>query len=1123
MADKKKKIALCAALAAVVILIILLLRGCGGTRVAEPTGPAQLSGETSAPLETTEAETTGAAEETEETTESTESTEETEPEATESTSSGGNSTPGGYNPDFGTDDDDDDDDKDEEKEVFAAPAAGVKNNPYVEYVKMEEESSTVSTVMIPLEGTVYYEIHGVADSMLLLEHQPNATVICGETTVTADEEGMITLPIGSDAEPVTIQLSNRGEAEAVYQLQFLPPVGSETNPEVLESIAEIPVALAAEDADGYCYIWTADQTGELTLTPQVPGYEIRVTIGETTITNADSGYGSLTFEIESGVDVTIQVIAIPDQLGAYPEVTDTILGEVADKGTNENPYVRYLSEIPGEITTVEIPAKGFKIYEIYGASETVLTISEPDATVYYNNAVYKADENGSLTLPFGGLDEETAVRLSIGCAGETPKCFTLKFAYPEGSAKNPIELATLDSMTVSLAGGEDSCRYYSWTAEETGTVVLQIEKKEPETAVCGISLTIGEAAGTEALEESASIQVEAGQTVLIRVETAAEEDGVYPAADITISGSFTLKQGTEENPIALTAEGATVSAAPGESLYCTVQAPGMELTLTGENVSVTYGETEYEAIGDRVTLRLGDEETAQLVITNKAGAEASYSLSLCYPLGSEENPAALALGENTLALEDGEAYCFSWTAQHSGELTLAAAQNADWAYTIENLTDADAEAVAGSELSQMMEVDAGDELRISIEAEGSLTFTASFYDPTLGTEENPILLEDLSCQITLAAGEAVYYRADVSGADMTVKGENVSVATGRERVTLEKGSMTLRCTAAEGGEVVFVITNTGEKEAAYQLSFAYPAGSARNPMALTLGGNTADVEAADSGCYFSWTADIDGELTLSAGEGTDWSYRIENLTHSGAAVSGSEVSQMVEVSAGDTLRIFIEAGDDVSFTASFFDPTLGTESNPIQLNVPEDTVTVPAGETKYYQARVGGMVLTLTGEKGSLRHDGEDYTSENGRIVLTCAESGIFALTNHGDGEAAYAFSFAWPEGHRENPIALELGDVTCTLKAGTGGCCYTWKAKADGTLTITMPEDAAWAVRIDDLTAETEGDVRTSGEDAPVLTVEVKAGQELLILVNTCDPSDCANAPAGTLEFTAAFEEAEA
>lgn len=1136
MAEKKKILGLCAALAAVAILLILLLRGCGGTRVDSPTEPSMADQTTSA-TETTGTDETGETQETteatEETTEeTTEATEETQPEETQG--SGGNDTPGGYNPDFGADDDDDEDDEDDEEETpFEAPAAGVENNPYIE--KLDAVPGQIDTVLLPTEGGVYYEIHGAANSVLTLENA-QASIQYGETTLTPDESGIIRMTIEETGEPVTICLSNKGSEQLPFLLNFIGPEGSESNPQLLETIEQITVDLAEGDSDGHYYLWNATQTGELTLQTQAEGYVVTVTVGETVVSTADSENGSVTFEVEEGQQVLIHVLAVSAEEGIYPAVQDTILGTMADKGTILNPYVRYLTELPAELATVRIPLDGYRVYDIYGAGETVLTITDADAVVVYNTVTFTPDENGVLTIAFDVLEPDTPARLAISCSGGEEKAFTLSFAYPEGSEKNPIVLEALEAVTLSLAGGEDRIRYCSYTPEKPGTVDVRIDSVEPETAVCGIRLITGEAeAAQEALPETAaSAAVEAGQTLLICLEIAADETGAAPAAQVTLSGSFRLKEGLEENPIVLTVPEATVRIPAGESLYCKAQAPGMNMTLTGEEVSVTFLDTEYTVSGGQICIPCGEEAEQIFVVTNHAQTEGVYTIYFDYPLGSEENPALLELGENTAAAPEA-GYRFAWTAGTSGQLTIASQQA--WQYTIENRTGDNGVIAEGSELTRMVEVAAGDELLLTISGEGGkIAFTASFFDPTLGTRVNPILLELPESKLTLEAGETVFYRANVSGADMTLNGSGISVVMGEERFTLEKGVLTLRCKDAENDEVVFAFGNEGGKKTTFTVSFAYPAGSVRNPARLILGENTVKAEAGAAGYYLTWTAAADGELTLASDAA--WKCSVSNLTADNAETSeGSGPSRTVAVHAGDELLICItpldgEApdalpGGSLVFTASFFDPTLGSEENPIRLNVPGDTITLSPGATCYYQADAEGMLLTLTGEDVTIRHNGAGYTPREGRILLPCTSTGpngipVFAVTNGSSSEVTCGVSFTWPEGHRENPIALTLEETACTLGAGTEGCWYTWTAGEDGILSLEMEADSRWSCILGNETADVFGELQTSGDETPELTIAVKAGDRVLIMINTFDPAEGTAAPAGTVKFTAGFEKTE-
>ena len=191
MADKKLKIALGAGVAVVAILIALLLSTCSGKAEPAPTEPVQTQPATEM------AETQATELPTEAPTEATEvATEPTEPEETEA-ASGGSSTPGGQNSGSGSSSSDDDDEP-EETEPFEAPAAGAENNPYVEV--LGENAETINTVNLKENESVYYEIYGVADTVLVLDDQ-DVTLTVEKTVCQRDEKGLIKLPIGRMPSP----------------------------------------------------------------------------------------------------------------------------------------------------------------------------------------------------------------------------------------------------------------------------------------------------------------------------------------------------------------------------------------------------------------------------------------------------------------------------------------------------------------------------------------------------------------------------------------------------------------------------------------------------------------------------------------------------------------------------------------------------------------------------------------------------------------------------------------------------------------------------------------------------------------------------------------------------------
>ena len=141
---------------------------------------------------------------------------------------------------------------------------------------------------------------------------------------------------------------------------------------------------------------------------------------------------------------------------------------------------------------------------------------------------------------------------------------------------------------------------------------------------------------TAALEEespatTASVEVEEGQQVLILVETAADESGAYPAAKITFVCVFIPKPGQETNPIALNVPEDTMDVPASESVHYTAAAPGMELTITGENLSVRVGETTYEPEEGEIVILCGEEETLLLVVTNLGTEDAMYEVTFVDP------------------------------------------------------------------------------------------------------------------------------------------------------------------------------------------------------------------------------------------------------------------------------------------------------------------------------------------------------------------------------------------------------------------------------------------------------------------------------------------------------------
>ncbi|MBQ3256718.1 MAG: hypothetical protein IJA67_04840, partial [Oscillospiraceae bacterium] len=202
-------------------------------------------------------------------------------------------------------------------------------------------------------------------------------------------------------------------------------------------------------------------------------------------------------------------------------------------------------------------------------------------------------------------------------------------------------------------------------------------------------------------------------------------------------------------------------------------------------------------------------------------------------------------------------------------------------------------------------------------------------------------------------------------------------------------------------------------------------------------------------------------------------------------------------------------------------PTPGSEEAPIALTALENTVTVPAGEAIYYSSRHDGMIMTVTGTTGYAILVGDESTADTEGTVtmdVVCAsttEPFIFAVENNTDADVEYTISFAYPEGHQENPKAATLYEQTVSVEAGdTDGYYLKYVADYTGKLQITISAEPGWAYCVNNLTAYTYGDTQWSDSDPVVnpYTLDVTAGDEIEIMVNTYNPEDQWNSPAGDI-----------
>ncbi len=623
----------------------------------------------------------------------------------------------------------------------------------------------------------------------------------------------------------------------------------------------------------------------------------------------------------------------------------------------------------------------------------------------------------------------------------------------------------------------------------------------------------------------------------------------------TVEFFATDAPGSELNPIRVMVGTFEQEFAAGQTgYYHGFGLNGMGLTVTGKDAIVMYDGEVYES-GELITLAGEFGVPTAFEITNGGEAAATYTIAITYPVGSMENPEVVEDGYYTVELEAGnQGYYYNWVAQADGTLTFDISNTiGGWQYAINNTTQyvygethwSDDEEVVASET---INVKAGDVISIMVGTydatdmwatpEGSVSFMLTFAYP-LGSELNPIMVYDLTFDAEIAAGAEVYYQGYFNGMSLTVAGENAYVLYNGTKYNA--GEAIALASANPRMPVTFVIGNAGETEATYSAVVAYPAGHMENPAALEVGNYTqsAEVAAGTQGYYFEWTSDVNGTVTFDISETEGgWMYVINNMTtykYGDTQWSDSEpvaLTSDVDVAVGDVIQIVVNTYDPVNpwsapaGTIEFtFNYKEGTELNPIMVYDSTFEATVAAGEEVYYGGYFNGMSLTVAGENAYVLYNGTKYNageavalaSANPRMPVT------FVIGNAGETEATYSAVVAYPEGHMENPKVITAGTHSTVICEGTQGYFYTIKVPTAGEMVfdISATEDG-WMYVINNMTTYQYGDTQWSDSE-PVATtskVAVAAGDVIQIIVNTYDPTNPWNAPAGTVDFTVSFEE---
>ncbi len=946
----KKLLGLLIGLVCIVVCVALLLTFCG--RNGDNENPSETVGQQNGP---TEGENTDHSEPEETQPDITEpdatqpdatDPEETEPEETQP--SGGSTGPsvntgtgGGYDP--GASQPTEPEDATEPEIVV--PAAGSENNAYAEQIK--ETSGSFTTVKIPAGAQMHYRLK-TPGSFLRVE-DADAAVLYNETVYQA-ENGVLEIPLpADDTQAMVLSFANKSAEEKAFTVEIRDALGSQTNPILIESVADIQTSLEAGDSDGVYYSWTADQSGVLNITlgsvecaDGVADAVITVN-GETVRLSEQNGRAQI--PVNQSDAVSIQVLTGENADGIHPAAQIQLKGYVALV------VELTVSQIPAEIETVTVPAQQSVIYRISGIRGKILKISDESFRVVFDGVVYSADENGLITVKIPAGNK--AVEIELFNEASEAKATVFQFGYSLGHPQNPHILTELGELEAAIPADQDGY-YYSYTAPASGEVSFVVwtlpEQENAKTDIILTNSTTGQSAGLwytddagqPAQKDDVSVNVNQGDEISIRVSVT-DDAGKNLDASLVIYGEL---YGSEEMPILVEYPGFTAYVPAGETLYYQCfNMSGLYLTVSGTNVQIGHNGSIYTPENGEVTFTVVAEgrNPALFAITNTGTAAGVYEAVFTYPVGHTQNPDALLLGTNTLTQAAGAAdYYYTFTAPRAGTVTLTFDANAQWLYAVDNLTQGVYGDTQWSDsdplVAQMtVQVSAKDVILVRVNTYD----TANMFETPAGTVQfdvkyvsGPVAISALAMptNTTLLAGEYGLYTGQFYDYVLSIANARKLVVyfDGKAYYADSQGEIKVEFPASDGNgtqaDLEFTVQNTDTASTTRSMMFSTKEqGSKENPATLQYGPNTmTQTQHNGADYYYTFTATAAGRFTVTFDADADWIYQLTNTTRN--QTSGWQISSM----GRNSFTVTVRNGDVIELIVNTFDPKTG--------NSPEGTV-----------------------------------------------------------------------------------------------------------------------------------------------------------------------------------------
>ncbi len=337
-------------------------------------------------------------------------------------------------------------------------------------------------------------------------------------------------PMGWD--PSTVVINNESETNAVYSIKIAPPSGTMYNPDPLQMGETVAELIYADYQMMRCYAFTAEEDTLLALTMMGDNWYFWGMMQDAT--------GATTAWIDGHDVMTEPVVSMQVVKVAAGETFVLILGTVDGSetvtfnamtyaGTEEDPIMvefNWDEDWTSATLNIDVPA-GEYVFGTRGLTGVILTA------------------NGEEIPYVPGATMRDPALFVLNNEGETNAVFELALSYPPaapGTMDNP-EVVEEGEHVVEIKENNFEGYFLSWTAEEDGVLTITVSA-ETFWYLMAYNVNSDEEfidhwSDKEPDVNTFTINVKAGDEVIIAVNNYDLENGMAPAGVVTVNLDFT--------------------------------------------------------------------------------------------------------------------------------------------------------------------------------------------------------------------------------------------------------------------------------------------------------------------------------------------------------------------------------------------------------------------------------------------------------------------------------------------------------------------------------------------------------------------------------------------------------